>query len=187
VAPRGTIGKPLRRLLVFVHVVVSTGWMGAGAANLVLTATAALDDDPQLRRAGYLLVQTIDTWLVIPGAFAALFSGLVLSVLTPWGVARYWWVLVKLVLTLAVIGFSTFFVGVWVEQSISVGTAPSPDSVELVIGPLANVAAFLLMTWASVAKPWGRTPWTSSGERRLRTRPRPRGARGAGRAAASGA
>ena len=153
-ASRGLLGKRLRRLLVFVHVVVSTGWMGAGAANVVLTITAAAGDDPQVRRACYLLVQTIDTWLVIPGAFAALVSGIVLSVLTPWGLTRYWWVLVKLVLTIAVIGFSTFFVGVWVGLS--------PHAIELATGPLASMAAFLLMTWASVAKPWGRIPWAVS-------------------------
>ena len=146
----------------FVHVVVSTGWMGAGAANVVLAFTAALDHDSQIRRACYLLVRTIDTWLVIPGAFAALASGVALSVLTPWGLARYWWVLVKLVLTTAVIVFSTFFVGVWIEDSIAVGNAPSPHAVALIVGPLGSMAAFLLMTWASVAKPWGRTPWAGS-------------------------
>jgi hypothetical protein len=162
VASRSLIGKRLRRVMVFVHVVVSTGWMGAGAANVVLTFTAGLGDDPQVRRACYVLVRTIDTWLVIPGAFAALVSGVVLSVLTPWGLARYWWVLVKLVLTTAVIVFSTFFVGVWVERSITAGIAASPHAVELMVGPLASMAAFLLMTWASVAKPWGRTPWARS-------------------------
>jgi hypothetical protein len=33
--------------------------------------------------------------VVIPGAFAALLSGLVLSLVTPWGLIRYWWVLSK--------------------------------------------------------------------------------------------
>ena len=59
-------------------------------------------------RVCYLLVQTVDTWLVIPGAFAALVSGIALSLVTPWGLARYWWVLVTLVLTVVVILFSTF-------------------------------------------------------------------------------
>ncbi len=159
---RSLVGRRVRQLLVFVHVVVSTGWMGAGAANVVLTTTAALTGDPQVWRVCYLLVQTVDTWLVIPGAFAALVSGIALSLVTPWGLARYWWVLVKLVLTVVVILFSTFFVGAWVEESIVAGLAPRPFAVELAVGPLANLAAFLLMTWASVAKPWGRTPWSSS-------------------------
>ena len=84
---------------------------------------------------------------------------------------QYWWVLVKLVLPVAVIVFSTFFVGVWVEESIAAGLAPSPVARALAIGPLASVVAFLLMTWASVAKPWGRTPWSAA--RRPARRPAP--------------
>ncbi|MCD2190443.1 hypothetical protein [Actinomycetospora soli] len=153
------VGKRTRQVLVFLHVIVSLGWMGAGAANVVLTSTAAVTDDVELRRACYLLVSTIDLWLVIPGAFLALATGVVLSLVTPWGLVTYWWVLVKLVLTVAVIVYSTLLIGVWVEESIALGTAPSPVADPLVVGPLVSLAAFLLMTWASVAKPWGRTPW----------------------------
>ncbi|WP_433798890.1 hypothetical protein [Actinomycetospora sp. CA-084318] len=153
------VGKRTRQTLVFLHVVVSLGWMGAGAANVVLTSTAAVTDDVELRRSCYLLVSTVDLWLVIPGAFLALASGVALSLVTPWGLVTYWWVLVKLVLTVVVILYSTFFVGVWVEESIALGTAPSPVAGPLVVGPVVSLAAFLLMTWASVAKPWGRTPW----------------------------
>jgi len=162
VPSRSLLGRRTRRVLVFVHVVVSLGWMGAGAANVVLTTTAAAAGDPQVWRVCYLMVQTIDAWLVIPGAFAALVTGVVLAVLTPWGLAQHWWVLVKLVLTVGVIVFSTFFVGVWVEESIAAGLAPSPVARALAIGPLASIGAFLLMTWASVAKPWGRTPWSAA-------------------------
>ncbi|WP_018333812.1 hypothetical protein [Actinomycetospora chiangmaiensis] len=161
-----SVGKRTRHLLVFAHVVVSLGWMGAGAANVVLTSTAAVTDDVELRRACYLLVSTIDRWLVIPGAFLALATGVVLSLVTPWGLVTYWWVLVKLGLTVAVILYSTFCVGVWVEESIAVGTSPSPVAGPLVVGPLVSMAAFPLMTWASVAKPWGRTPWRRRPARR---------------------
>ena len=157
---RSLVGKRTRQLLVFAHVVLSLGWMGAGAANVVLTSTAAVTGDVELRRACYLLVREIDTWLVIPGAFGALVSGLVLSLVTPWGLATYWWVLLKLGLTVGVIVFSTFSVGVWVEESVLLGTAESPVATALVVGPAASLASFLLMTWASVVKPWGRTPWS---------------------------
>jgi glucan phosphoethanolaminetransferase (alkaline phosphatase superfamily) len=154
---------------VFVHVVVSLGWMGAGLANVVLAMTAGYTDDVDTRQVCYLMIQQIDVFVVIPGAFTALASGLLLSVLTPWGLSRYWWVLSKLVLTIAVICYSTLGVGVWVEQSIdatSHSTAESPVAGPLAYGALLNIVAFLFMTWVSIAKPWGTTPWTS----RVRTR-----------------
>ena len=136
--------------------VVSLGWMGAGAANVVLAVTA-LTVPRETARICYQLIDRIDAVLVIPAAFGALLSGVLLGLLTPWGLARHWWVLVKLVLTVAVIVFSTLGVGVWVLESIE---EPGPAAWPLVWGGAANLAAFLLMTWASIGKPWGTTPWT---------------------------
>ncbi|MHC1563519.1 hypothetical protein ACR9E3_31575 [Actinomycetospora sp. C-140] len=138
------------------HVVVSLGWMGAGATNVVLAVTA-LTVPREVARVCYQLIDRIDMVLVIPAAFGALVTSVVLGLLTPWGLARHWWVLVKLELTVAVIVFSTLGVGVWVLESIE---RPGPAAWPLVWGGAANLVAFLLMTWASIGKPWGTTPWT---------------------------
>ncbi|MFP5021512.1 DUF2269 family protein [Pseudonocardia phyllosphaerae] len=170
---RGKVGKKTRQWLVFAHVAVSVGWMGAGAANVVL-ASAALAADPVTAAAAYRFVDVIDWWLVIPAAFASLVTGIVVAVASPWGLARYWWVLTKLVLTIVVIVWSTFGVGVWVEQSIAAyagGDTASPVGTALVIGAGTNLAAFLFMTWASVATPWGRTPWAPAKRRTGKPRP----------------
>ncbi|EOD64901.1 hypothetical protein [Amycolatopsis vancoresmycina] len=160
-----TAGKRLRQLLVFVHVAVSVGWLGAGAANVVLAMTAGYTDRPDVRIVCYLMIEKIDDFVVIPAAFASLAGGLVLCVVTKWGVARYWWVLVKLVLTVAVIGYSTFGLGVWVEENRAAGGLESPAAGPLAYGAALNLVAFLFMTWLSVAKPWGRTPWTGPARR----------------------
>jgi hypothetical protein len=36
---------------------------------------------------------------------------------------------------------------------------------QLAYGAALNIVAFLFMTWASVAEPWGTTPWTRSRRR----------------------
>ncbi len=162
--------KRTRQLLVFLHVAVSVGWMGAGAANVVLAATAASTGSAEVSRVCYFMIDRIDTYLVIPLAFAALASGVLLSLVTPWGLTRYWWVLVKLTLTVGVIVYSTFGVGVWVERSVeaTAGGGSSDVAGVLACGATVNIALFLLMTWASVAKPWGTTPWTVRRPRRTR-------------------
>ncbi|HEY0812919.1 MAG TPA: hypothetical protein VGE11_06525 [Pseudonocardia sp.] len=163
-AGKSRVGKRTRQLLVFIHVAVSVGWMGAGAANVVLAMTADYTSSAEVRRTCYHLIDRIDLFLVIPLAFAALASGVLLCLVTPWGIARYWWVLGKLVLTVAVIGYSTFGLGVWVEESIdatAASGAPSEVAGLLAYGAALNIVAFLFMTWASVAKPWGTTPWAT--------------------------
>ena len=176
---RSRVGKRTRHLLVFAHVVVSLGWMGAGLANVVLAMTGGYTSDAAVRRVCYQMISAVDTFLVIPGAFAALVSGIVLSLVTPWGLVRHWWVLSKLVLTVAVIVYSTFGLGVWVETSIaatSLGDAESPVAGPLAYGTLPNIVAFLFMTWVSVAKPWGAAPWARKQRRHrpaIRRRPVP--------------
>ncbi|MFG1646639.1 DUF2269 family protein [Amycolatopsis sp. NPDC049252] len=159
---RWTAGKRLRQVMVFVHVAVSVGWLGAGAANVVLAMTAGYTGEPGVREVAYRMIERIDDFVVIPAAFLTLVGGIVLGVVTKWGLTRFWWVLVKLVLTVAVIGYSTFGLGVWVEQSIAAAAAgaESPVAGPLAYGAALNIVAFLAMTWLSVAKPWGRTPWS---------------------------
>lgn len=58
--------------------------------------------------------------------------------------------------------WSILAVGAWVGRSVvafAAGADASPVGEALVAGAAANVVAFLFMTWASVATPWGRTPW----------------------------
>ncbi|WP_370964638.1 DUF2269 family protein [Amycolatopsis sp. cg9] len=166
---RWTAGKRFRQVMVFVHVAVSVGWMGAGAANVVLAMTAGYTGDPGVREVAYRMIERIDDFVVIPAAFTTLVGGIVLGALTKWGLTRFWWVLVKLVLTVAVILYSTFGLGAWVEQGIAAAAAgvESPTAGPLAYGAALNIVAFLAMTWLSVAKPWGRTPWS-----RLPTRAR---------------
>ena len=52
---------------------------------VVLAMTAGYTDSGEVRRVCYLMIDQIDAFLVIPGAFAALASGVLLSVVTPWG------------------------------------------------------------------------------------------------------
>lgn len=178
-----TAGKRLRQLMVFVHVVVSVGWMGAGAANVVLAMTAGYSNQPEVRSVCYTMIDRIDEFVVIPAAFASLVGGIVLCLATKWGLTRHWWVLIKLVLTAAVIVYSTYGLGAWVEESMAASAAgvASPVAGQLAYGAALNIVAFLFMTWLSVAKPWGRTPWAPrpAARRRLGV-PAPRDRAGGG-------
>ena len=151
------MGRRTHQLLLFLHVIASLGWFGAGAANVVLAAVAARTSSPPLRTSSYHLMNSVDFALVIPLAFAALVTGIVVSLTTKWGLVRYRWVLIKLVLTVLVIVGSTFGVGVWVEQGMVAGDVGLPNPAEdvLVWAAGGNLAVFLFMTWISIAKPWG--------------------------------
>lgn len=158
---RNLLNKRTRQWLLLLHVIVSVGWLGAGAANVVLAVTAARTEVAEIRKVCYLMINRLDFALVIPLAFGTLVSGLAVSLLTRWGLLRHWWVLIKFILTMTVIIYSTFGVGVWVEESMAATATngPSPVAGRLAIGAGANIIAFLFMSWASIRKPWGLTRW----------------------------
>lgn len=75
------------------------GWLGAVAAYLALDVAVMSSEDPATLRAAYVSMGLIVTWVIVPLALAALASGVVMAVGTPWGLLRHYWVLVSLVLT----------------------------------------------------------------------------------------
>lgn len=95
-----TFAAPLRKLLLVLHVTSSVGLMGAVAAFLALAITGAATKDSALATGAYLAMRVITWDVIVPLAFASLVIGIIQSLGTPWGLFRYYWIIIKLVLTL---------------------------------------------------------------------------------------
>ena len=155
--------KNTRDLLVWLHVVSSVAWMSQALALLALLITGMSAGDPTVRLSAYSMAEVLDREVLLYMANASIFSGLMLSALTPWGYFRYWWVLAKFVITL-----SQLYVGIFVlsprltalAQAAEQGLAGSPFF--LIVGSLLMASAIAFQAWLSVAKPWKRTPWAES-------------------------
>jgi len=150
------VGRP-RRVLRAVHVVAGVGWVGLAAAMLSLGLTAALTSDAGLARTTYVLMELVGTRTIAAAAIATLVSGLVLGLVTPWGLVRHWWLVVKTALTLAVIVSAVGMTNGWVLRA---GAAVGGDGTEawwVVAGSVGHVALLVAATWISVDKPWGPT------------------------------
>ena len=93
------MGPGLRRAALAVHVVSSVGWIGAAAAYLVLGVAAGISDDPATVRAAWIAMELIGWYGIVPISILALITGLIMSLGTPWGLFRHYWVLIALVLT----------------------------------------------------------------------------------------
>jgi len=89
----------LRKVTLTTHITSSIGWFGATACFLALALAGMTSPDRELVRAAYL-VMSVTTWFVIiPLALVGLLTGVVSSLFTRWGLFRYYWVLLKLVIT----------------------------------------------------------------------------------------
>jgi hypothetical protein len=95
-----TLTPRLRKLMLTAHVTASVGWLGAVAGFLALAVAGVASDDVQTVRAAYLAMETVGWSVLVPLSIASLVTGLVQALGTTWGLVRYYWVLIKFLLTI---------------------------------------------------------------------------------------
>ena len=157
----------LRKLTITAHVTFSVGWLGAVAAFLVLSIAGLTSHDAEVVRGAYLSMDLISRFVIIPMCFAALATGLLQALGTPWGFFRYYWILLKFGLALfatiallihqfAVMAVAARRVsGAATETLFSTDLAPLKT--ELVRAPSLAILLLLVVTTLGVYKPWGLT------------------------------
>ncbi|MDQ6892634.1 MAG: DUF2269 domain-containing protein [Acidobacteriota bacterium] len=89
-----------RKFALTTHITLSVGWIGAVLAYLVLVVAAMATRDAQTLRAGWIAMELIGWYLIVPLAITSLFTGLLMALGTQWGLFRHYWVLISLVLTI---------------------------------------------------------------------------------------
>jgi uncharacterized membrane protein len=89
----------LRKALLATHLTVSIGWIGSLAAYLVFDVAVVTGEDAETLRTGYLAMDRIVRFTVVPFAVASFVTGVLVSVWSRWGLFRHYWVVISLVLT----------------------------------------------------------------------------------------
>ena len=154
----------LRKFALTIHVTSSIGWFGAVAVFLALSIAGMTSSDAQLVRAAYL-VMGVTTWFVIvPLALVSGLSGVVSSLGTRWGLFRYYWVLVKLVITVLativlLIHTQPIDLLTGIAAKTTVSAYPYALQLQMVVASSAALVALLVLTVLSVYKPRGMTPY----------------------------
>ena len=165
-----TMSPRVRKAALTTHIGCSVGWLGAVAGSLALAIAALVTDDEETMRGIYLALDVTGWFALVPLSLASLVTGLVQGLGTKWGLFRYWWVVVKLVITVIaviVLVMYTQTLGVLADlareprpTSGAAATLPSPS-------PVLHAAVALLLllvtTTLAVFKPPG---ITSFGRRR---------------------
>ncbi|MCL6442124.1 MAG: DUF2269 domain-containing protein [Alicyclobacillus sp.] len=168
-----TMTPSLRKFALTVHVIVSVGWFGSVAAFLALAIAGLTIQDAQLVRAVYFGMLPITRYVIVPFGLASLITGVISSLGTEWGLFRYYWIVIKLVITvLSTIGLLVhlkpinYLAGMAAMSSLS--GADFPTQIQLVFVSGAALLALLVATALSVYKPRGLTRygWCKQQERR---------------------
>ncbi len=157
----------VRKLTIAAHVTFSVGWLGAVAAFLVLSIAGLTSHDAEVVRGAYLSMDLISRFIVIPMCFAALATGLLQALGTPWGLFRYYWILVKFglaifaTIALLIHQFAVMAVAAKRVSGAAAETLFAADfgtlKTELVRAPSLAILLLLGVTTLGVYKPWGLT------------------------------
>jgi len=169
----------LRKIVLIAHVVSSVGWFGAVAAFLALAIAGLTGHDARLVRAAYLAMELTGWYVIVPLSLASFLTGLVSSVGTTWGLFRYYWVVVKLVIIIP----ATILLLVHMQPISDVARAAAETTlsatdlqrlrIELVAEAGAALVVLLVATTLSVYKPRGMTAygWRKQQEQRTASQP----------------
>ena len=162
----------IRKLTLTAHVTASVSWFGAVAAFLSLAVTALVGRDAQTIRAAYVATEMITWSVIIPLAFATLVTGLVVSLGTPWGLFRHYWVRVKFMLTILATALLLLHTRpIRILAGVARATASFSDfrglQIQLVGDAGGALLALLVNVTLSVYKPQGLTAY---GRRKQRSR-----------------
>ncbi|MEU5399683.1 DUF2269 domain-containing protein [Streptomyces sp. NPDC005963] len=151
--------RPVRRTLLVVHVCAAAAWLGVTLGLLALALNASTSESPAATHSSVQSMKVFTDWLVLPSALLTFLTGVVLSLGTAWGLIRHRWVLTKFLLTAATTGASIFALRPGVNEAAEITSAGGSLStpLDLVMGPVVSLCAYLLMMVLSVLKPWGLT------------------------------
>ncbi|MEO7017809.1 MAG: DUF2269 domain-containing protein [Leifsonia sp.] len=159
----------LRKLALTAHVTTSIGWIGAVAVFLALAIAGLTNQNLELVRSAYAVMGLIGWFVIVPFCFASLATGVVSSLGTSWGLIRYYWVVIKLAITVvATIVLLIHMQPITRIANLASGTSWTPAGLqtvrtELVVESAVALLALLVATALSTYKPQGRTPY---GQRR---------------------
>jgi hypothetical protein len=173
-----TMTPRVRKFALTIHVTSSVGWLGAVAVFLALAIAGLTSKDAQLVRAAYLAMELSTRFVIAPMCLASLLTGLISSLGTEWGLFRYYWILIKLLITiLSTIGLLVHLQPIsYLAEVASKTTLSSSDhqaQIQLIVVSGAALLALLVATTLSMYKPRGMTPygWRKQNEKRTRSQP----------------
>ncbi|HET7516321.1 MAG TPA: hypothetical protein VFN05_01235 [Actinomycetes bacterium] len=160
---RWRLGNRTRKSVLALHIASAGAWLGVDVVMGVLIFTALLRDDPATRALSYRALELVAVGPLLACGLVCLLTGIVLGLGSRWGLVRYWWVAVKLVLNLILTGLVLIALAPEVAahadqaRQYEAGLPVLLDVGQLIFPPIVSPTALLVAMLLAVFKPWGRT------------------------------
>ncbi|WP_088010510.1 DUF2269 family protein [Gottfriedia acidiceleris] len=155
-----------KNILVSVHVLAVCAWFG-GTLSLIILGLY-LKNAQNSEQLIYTLssMHIIDENLLKYPALATLITGILLSIWTQWGLVKYYWVVIKLALTVLTILIGIFLINDWFSYLVNTAEALGASAlnehkfestwISIMITGAFNLSCLALMTFITYFKPFGK-------------------------------
>ncbi|TDC13317.1 hypothetical protein [Actinomadura bangladeshensis] len=156
------LGRRWRKTTLIVHIVSAGAWIGIDVIVAVLVLTGRFGTSDDVRGLAYRALATFVVWPMLASALICLVTGVVLGLGTRWGLVRYWWVAVKLVLNLILCTLILVALQPGMDEVNEYGRTfsaggPEPAFISnLFFPPAVSLTTLTFATVLAVTKPWGR-------------------------------
>ena len=156
------LGARMRKSVLVVHIVSAGVWIGIDVVMAVFIFTALFANDYNTKALCYQALELFVVWPLLTTGLVCLASGVVLGFGTKYGLVRYWWVAIKLVLNIVLTALVLVALRPEVTEAAEQGrqfAAGAPASLavgDLIFPPIVSPTALLIAVVLAVFKPWGR-------------------------------
>lgn len=159
---RWPLGRRTRKTVLVLHIVSAGAWIGLDVVMAVAVFTAFTTGNRQTEAIAYQMLELFVLWPMFACGLVSLLTGLLLGMGTKYGLVRFWWVAVKLVINLLMCTLVLVALRPGVHSVADQGreiAAGSPVEVavgEMLYPPIVSPTLLLVATVLAVFKPWGR-------------------------------
>lgn len=131
--------------------------------NITITSVT----DREQIHAAHIFSKYCDWFMIIPGAFGSLLTGVWLALRTNWGLTKYHWVIVKVIGNIGAILYGGTLMRIWFDKTVELSSVNQANYLSnpaylynrqmLIIGTIISLMILLSLVVISYFKPWGKT------------------------------
>lgn len=168
-----------KNILVSIHVLAFCAWFGATLSLILLGFYLKNAENGNQLIYTLSSMHIIDETLLKFPALATLITGILLSIWTQWGLVKYYWVVIKLVLTILIILLGIFFINDWFALLIKYANQLGIDALSsqdfktswlsIIITGSFNLFCMTVMTIVTYFKPFGKIKKNKNVEKKLKS------------------
>ena len=107
------------KILKMLHILFAFSWI-IGASGMILVSIVSAPKTGDELYMSARVIQILDDYFVIGGAFGSLLTGLIYSIWTNWGFTKHKWISVKWIMTILQMAFGTFVLGPYVNANVEI-------------------------------------------------------------------